>query len=307
MKSIWQIILCFLVVSCGPKDTPTPKNKITDEQKEQLKEMRSKIESWARECTEGIACGTNTLGDAEDGDSMLWAGLLCLSGEDNQCDAVEASIGLDGSLHRNPDKDRIRNSSSRDMFMGFLAYLLATGNESMGNLVYDYINDNNLKLCNDAADNRCQLSHPNYNSGWSIWYYIWKHHNFKTKSHMEIGKDDGGELILNIQTAFSAEGYPRHLSAVQLLLHQRVNNWSFFKQDAANQLVLFQPNNPFFIYIAQGPTEKVARLVLEKCPTEQPQPASNDWAWQRDESEKAWKKAKGWDCIFMANILLGDR
>lgn len=306
------LLASLTVVSCGSvfdkeKPKPSPNNQITEEQKQQLREMRSDVESWARECSGGIACGTETNGNASDGDSVLWAGLLCLSGDQQQCDAVRLSVGSEGSLHRNPDQDRTENSFSRDMMMGFLAFLARTGDQSTGLLAHDYIIANDHKLCTDARDNRCNFGHPQYNAGWNLWYEIWRHHGYETTSHMNSGKDYGGEFITNIQSIFATEGYPRHLVAVELLIHQEVDDWTVYFQNSAEQLVKFQPENPFFEYVANGPTHRAAAITLQKCPREQPLPKSNDWAWQRDESEQAWLKAKGWDCIFMANMLLGDR
>ena len=311
MIRVLTIFLCFGLVGCGSlmKDKPKPKssNQITEEQKQQLREMRSDVYQWARECSEGIACGTKSNGVAEDGDSMLWAGILCLSGEQSQCTAAKASVGSDGSLHRNPDQDRTENSFSRDMFLGFLAYLAKTGDNVTGDLAYDYIIDNGNKLCTDADNNRCNVFHDQYNAAWNLWYEIRAFHNQPQQNSTERGKNYGGELLVSLQSIFATEGYPRHLVAVELYVHQEVNDWSILFQNAANQLVNFQPNNPFFEYVANGPTRRAAQLALDKCPREQPQPSSNDWAWQRDESEQAWLKAKGWDCIFMANVLLGDR
>ena len=311
MQATLLLPLLLAVSSCGyfKKDKPDPDhgNQITEEQKQQLREMRSDIELWARKCSEGIACGTKGNGVAEDGDSTLWAGLLCLSGEQEQCEATRLSVDSEGGLHRNPDKDCTANSASRDMFIGFLAYLAKTGDESTGLKTEKYIRDNGYKLCTDADNNRCNMNQPQYNAGWNLWFSIWKYHSFEQTAAMKRGKAQGGAVITSIQSIFATEGYPRHLVGAQLYIYQEVDDWSVLYQNAAEQLTIFQPNNPFFEYVANGPTTKAARITLEKCPREQPQPSSNDWAWQRDESEKAWLKAKGWDCIFMANVLLGDR
>lgn len=302
MKHVPLILILFAAISCGSKKNSSPPSKVTPEQKEALLTLKNQTLDWARECSMGIACGSLSDGTPDDGDSTLWAGLLCLSGDYLQCRAVRASIGSDGSIHRNPDQDRDKNSASRDMMMGVLAYLAKTKDKLTGDLVHNYIVNNNYKLCSDATDNRCNFNQPQYNAGWNLWHEIWNYHGYQTTKQMEIGKKYGGDFIVNIQSIFASEGYPKHLVAVELLIHQYVGDWSLSFQNSANRLASNQPHNPFFEYVANGPTMKAAQLVLDKCPREQPI-RSNDWAWQRDESEKAWSRSKGWDCIFMVNLL----
>jgi hypothetical protein len=298
--------MAFVLSGCGltgiMNPEPTPDNRITQEQKLKLIELRKDIRSWAESCAGGIACGTYPNGNRADGDAMLWAGFLCLSGESQQCAAISMSVTDEGGLCRNPDCDREKNSSSRDMFTGFMMYMARTANIPLGKRVYDYVVENNLQLCTDAVDNRCLMIHPTYDAGWNTWAKVWRFHGQEPLAEMKKGEVIGGS-ITSMQAIFADTGYPRNLVVAQLLTHQYIGNWRIEYQAAADQLVEFQPANPVFRYVAQGPTKAVADIVLNKCPSEKPA-ANNDWAWQRDESEQAWNKSVGWDCIFMINLLL---
>lgn len=299
------VLLVFLATGCGlaKKGTPEPppSQKVTPEQRAALLDLQSDIRSWARGCSEGIACGTHADGRVDDGDSMLWAGLLCLSGEQDQCDAVKASIDVDDTLCRNPDCSRDKNSSSRDMLLGFLAYLAKTRDHTNGMRVHDAIVSNDYKICDDATDNRCDFNHPQYDAGWNLWYQIWKKSGFKPSADMEKGSLLG-ETITSLQSVFAPEGYQLHLVASELWIHQEINDWNILLQNAADQVLNRQPNNPFYEYVANGATSRAASLVLQKCPRIQPAEPL-DWAWRRTEIEQAWTRSKGWDCIFMINLL----
>lgn len=300
------LLLAALLFSCAQKGKPEPGpgNRVTPEQKVALLELRDDIRKWAPTCSDGIACGQRADGTYDDGDSMLWAGMLCLSGEEEQCEAVKLSVDSDDTLCRNPDCAREKNSSSRDMLLGYLAYLAKTKNIEQGNNVEQTIVANDYKICDDATDNRCDFQHPQYDAGWNLWSQIWRYHGQNPSKDMEKG-EQAGELITSLQSIFAPEGYERHLVVTELWIHQEINDWSILFQNAANQLRRFETKNPFYEYVANGPTQYAAHLTLSKCPKFKPYQAL-DWAWRRAEIEEAWKEAKGWDCIFMINLLTRD-
>lgn len=303
--TIATIALTF-VASCGwfEKDNPKPKpdNRVTQEQKDEMIALREQIRTWAHTC-DGIACGIDGEGREQAGDSMLWAGLLCASGEESQCAAVKRSQKTSGELCRYPACDRTKNSFSRDMLVGYLASLTKTRDFINANRFVKYVTENNYKMCTDATDNRCDLTRPQHNAIWATMGKVWRKMGITPTKDMKEADSVGDETIIQLESIFATEGYPRHLVAAELWVRQLSNNWSTQLQSAADQTLAFQPKNPFFIYVAKGATKQAAQEVLEKCPAEKPEPDSNDWAWQRDESEQAWKQAKGWDCIFIINLL----
>jgi hypothetical protein len=67
-------------IQCAVQDCPAPHNPatntITADPMRQLTALSTQIRTWAPTCQGGIACLNR-----DDGDSMLWAGLLCATGE----------------------------------------------------------------------------------------------------------------------------------------------------------------------------------------------------------------------------------
>lgn len=283
--------------------TPPEDQEITDLQKEQLLKLKENIKEWVLYCESGIACGENDDHQPESGDSMLWGGLLCLSGDNDQCDATKASQDPQtGALYRNPTGSRGINDSSRDMLLGFLAYLAATKDQEAANLLLAYIESNSYKLCTNASDNRCSvpptISSPLWGTMKGVWLYI----GLNPTSAMNKG-DVGSSSIVNLESQFSTEGYPLHLIGVEILVKQFTDRYSYGLSLASSNLLKREPNNPFFEYLAKGKTSRAAQLVLEKCPTTGDH-LKKQWAWQRTESEQAWLQSKGWDCIFLIDLLL---
>ena len=310
-----RLLLLVLLAGCGidrvdcalkgekcRAKRPATSSSVTEEQKEQLKTMRVAALSWALKCEGGIACGETDERVPDAGDSMLWGGLLCASGEKDQCDAVKASQAQDGRLFRNPGGSRGKNDSSRDMLLGYLHYLATTKDTGGADRLLNYITSNDYKLCSNATDNRCNVG-PVINAAiWGSMRRVWQFIGLDPSSDM---KDSAltDESIVAFQSQFSSEGYELHLVAVELLLRQKTNSYSDKLARAAQNLAERQPNNPYFEYVANGQTEKAARIALEKCPLELKH-IRKQWAWQRAESEQAWLLSKGWDCVYIANLLL---
>lgn len=291
-----------------PSTSSAPADQITSDQVAQLQNLGLQIRSWAPTCGGGIACE-----DGNDGDSLLWAGLLCSVGEQAQCNAVRSSQSSDGRAWRSPsrvnnasktayDADGDSNSFSRDMLLGFLHYLAATKDVAAGTNLVNYIISHDDKLCTDANDNRCDLTFPQYSEAWGTMKYVWLHMDATPTKEMEQG-DIGDEAILKTESVFAINnGYTLHLVAVELYLRQRIGNFDSTLQNAAGVVLSRQPNNPFYEYVANGKTSRAADLVLQYCPTKKPSQA-NQWSWQRDTAEAAWNNSMGWDCIFAIDLL----
>jgi hypothetical protein len=100
-------------------------------------------------------------------------------------------------------------------------------------------------------------------------------------------------------------GYSQHLTAVEIFLLRKLGHNDPRLVGAAFALSLKQPQNPFFLYLSKGATNEVAQLVMRLCP----RPATGlptelrQWAWEREDSDEAWKQSMLWDCIFMARLL----
>ncbi|MGN7918595.1 hypothetical protein [Lysobacter sp. 22409] len=115
------------------------------------------------------------------------------------------------------------------------------------------------------------------------------------------------ELIL-IDAAVNREGYPRHLTATEILLFRATGSSVPDVDYAAIVLARREPHNAFFAYLVSGPNDEVARKLLALAPrTASDLPAHKaDWTWQRAGHEEAWKRAKLWDFVFMGNLATRD-
>lgn len=319
MKRIIIVAASLLFLGCGGQDqidcvfkgkncrkkapNPVPERMVTSEQKEALIKLRDSIRTWVIRCEGDIACGENGSLEPDAGDSLLWAGLLCASGEQDQCDAAKASQNSEtGQLYRNPGGSREKNDSSRDMLTGFLMYLTVTKDQDAGIKLLEYLRSHDYKLCDNATDNRCDFS-PNFSfSLWGTMGKVWQNMGLGPTSEMKKG-NNFDETITQIESISAPEGFGLHLIAIQVLIRQMTNSYNSVLQTTANNLLSRQPENPFFEYVAKGPTYRAADLVLKKCPSEHNH-VRKQWAWQRAESEQAWLESKGWDCIYLINMLL---
>jgi hypothetical protein len=82
-----------------------------------------------------------------------------------------------------------------------------------------------------------------------------------------------------------------------------------WRAENARILVNTQPANPFFRYLAEGPTPAVEQRLVDVCPRPETHATSRrfQWSWERADASEAWKESMGWECIFMHNLVRGPR
>lgn len=306
MKAI--VVLAILLTGCGywppwdkPKAKPAPTDSLTADQVSQLENIEAATRSWAKTCSGGITCF-----DGSDGDSVIYAGIACLSGQTGQCAAVRASQSSDGKLWRAPDRVHVdtSNSSSRDMLLGGLAYIVATKDTAFATKLVSYIHSHGDKLCDDADDNRCDLGMPVYSEIWGTMAKIWQYIGLDPDSTMKLGTFGESE-ILAFESEFSPTGYQEHLPMVEILIRQHVGGWDQALENAAASVAGAQLQNPFYEYVAHGATQQAAKLTIDECSG--PEPTSKSyWTWQEDDTRQVWTSRNGWDCITMIGFLTGD-
>lgn len=258
---------------------------------------KEKTLGWAETC-DGVPSKEN----CDIGDSLLYSGILCLSGQLLGCEAVKRSQGRDGRVWRAPqrvDADG-QDSFSRDMALGGLAYLVASKDTYFASRWMSWIRHHNKKLCADASDNRCDFS-PGL---WNLFKEVWRYIGLQPSDEM-YGDIINDEFMLPLQTWVSDTGYPLHLHAVNLLLRSKISQFHYFGDVAARMLVNRQPQNPFFAFVANGKTTEVATRILEQCPVERPA-ARRQWYIERDTADAEWRHSMGWDCIALINFYLQD-
>lgn len=295
-------------------------------------------EQTAPRCSQGLfPSKTHDDGRCDDGDATLFNGLLCFSGYEKSCQTVAEAQDLNGRWWRSPRKEdlnRERNSFSRDQTVGVLLYLTKTKNTVAAQRWMSWMEENrkcflNLPFgggcaikatvtCNDSDDATCVLS-PNL---WSLLHKVWSHMDLDPSFRMERPYSELGDLSriikpLKKEVSLDKEdlalmeadmvkvGYRLHLKGVQLLLKDALGPRTPKAQMLANLLYHKQPNNLFFQYLAEGPSQNLANLLMEQCPMPGHLPAvQNQWAWERADNDRAWERSIGWDCFFLGRLLV---
>lgn len=251
----------------------------------------------------GIPCK----GHQEDGDSLLWAGLLKASGM--EFDDAILSSSFDGQFFRSPlraDKARSGlselNSFSRDMATGLtLAASSDTGSLRILSAYeqwVDFISKNRCIAC--KGDARCIMTPAVF---WMA--------SYAGADNVPAAYDVTRWLLkpyLLLTSSINPKGYQLHLVGVTIFTmvfhYGSRKKLSFLLKLAAKMLHKRQPNNPFFAWLAGKNAEAEAVLSnIKQYIAQNSQGRRHQWAWERDDAEEAWKNSCGWDIMFMDNLL----
>lgn len=292
MKTIFALILLTFIFSCGEKRSGGSPAK-----SDPLESSRKGILLWAEMCEGGAAkknCG--------DGDSTLWNGLLCASGEDFACEAVVRSQDETGRVWRSP---RLKgtdpeNTFSRDMGLGTLAFLAKTKNKEFGEKWSTFINSNK-GLCEDG-NGSCNIP-PSF-----FWIYneVASYVGFsKLKASVILGITDSiiDDAWIANQAFIAPSGYQTHLVGVNIYIRVLMGVWNDPLKIAANKLHAREPNNIFFEFLAKNKSQELADKLVKQLPFG-PNEERDQWCWERTDSENACKDSMGWDFIFAINLML---
>ena len=266
----------------------------------------------------------------EDGDMTLFNGLLCAAGDERGCAAVRLAQDASGRWWRSPRRHGMEAPShdvsfSPDMAKGVFLYLATKRDKDALARWIKWIDSARPclaaiggtclmqgwpRLCkDDAQDKRCTFRPSTC--------------DLIEKLGIALGVADG-PLCRRVLESFGIRtdyilpttelaaggglvndlGYPSHLAAVEIFLLERLGFTSKHTRAGALALAYRQPRNPFFLYLAVGPTQEVRQLVLDQCPApNRPSLSKMQWAWERDTADEAWKNSMYWDCIFMGRLL----
>lgn len=300
MKYYGWLMSFFLLFACGTKSDTSPSKPTTEGQKAALLEVRQSLESWTTYCEGSIQKRTCDVGD-----SMLWNGMACLTGDVIACDAVKRSQGADGRLWRSPQlvENDATNSSSRDMLLGFLAYLVATKDQEAAQKFLSYLEAHG-KLCDNAEDNRCDLDYPQHAGLWGTIAHVWSYIGLTRTATMSAAQV-GDDFLIESQALFVPAGFQKHLVAVALLVRKETGHWNTKSEASVKSLLRGEgESNPLLQYLA-GNWEEASTLTLEQAPSA---PVSveerTQWALERDTTQEAWKNSIGHDYLFMIRLLL---
>jgi len=244
-------------------------------------------------------------GKPDTGDALLWAGILCSSGAFGRpgspsdpvkfiasCEQVEDSQSPDGRMWRHPSRvgrDTV-NSFSRDMAMGLLLAVQATGDVDMLQRWVDYVVEND-GACPDATDNRCQMT----TTIWSLARIVAPSvdlHGKKALAPKQV------LAVLYAAAVGGESGYPLHLIAQQLILLKRAGeSGAILWEETAKTLYNREPSNALFAHLA-GRNDVAVELLLQQLPTDRPAGASQ-WSFEREGSSEAWLQSMGWEYVWL--------
>ena len=302
------------------------------------------------------ACPNPSCGDGDA--TMLPNGMLCLAGEEAGCDGVRRAQDAKGKWHRSPrlanrPECRPDDEFSPDMGLGVQAYLIKTRDREAGQRWFDWLSAH--AVCRAALGGKCLVpqaifcEHPTggafgctfrplpIGSDYAMLAETERFVGLKAEGVFRgpIGGDLGGatKKVL-VDATLNAKGFSQHLVATQIWLLRAMGPMIGNLDEAAQQLAKSEPLNPFFVYLDEGPTQRVRGLLLSECPTRPvdierhvgetptspvPPPAAEsawwierqvtdtpgpyDWFPQREASEHRWFRSSLWDCIFIGKLL----
>lgn len=269
---------------------------------DQLKIKRQTVKGWVLFCEDG----SMSHGNCPFGDMTIFSGMSCLAGDMDRCDDVKRAQGPDGRWYRSPQlvgNTTETDSFSRDQTYGMMSYLIATHDTAAALRWQKYVESIGLKLCPDATNNRCNITLGIKVVMTAVWDYL----------GLDVPKwMKRKEWILSvydpIQTWLQPADFPMHLSALSVWILRNVEERGGkpvkkYNDRVINILNKREPNNPFFLLLKDGPTEKVADLILRYCPDTKPNASLLDWGWQRSIKQgDVLKNFSGHECIFIINL-----
>ena len=296
LGSFLILVLLVCLTACGTS-TPSPQPSTPIDQTT-LRQLRDDIQAKSPTCQytstfRGVSKG-NCLSEGTgtgDGDVMLFAGLLCLSGSYIGCDTVAYSIDDNGKPWRSPGRvgiDKRSESFSRDMFLGLMAYLVRTKDTATALKFQGFLERNDNRLCLDS----CDMTGTTWGLMGEVWQYIELPLTLRMKTGMVT--DDFAQWVAS---GVNEHGYTQHLIAATIYIRQKMNRNSTGLVDAAITLVEKNPGNTFYALLAGF---EFAHMTCEVPATS----TRMDWLWEKYPEHHA--NAVGWDCVLVYNMLIKE-
>lgn len=234
-----------------------------------------------------------------DGDVMVYAGMLALSGEEIGISTCKRSQGPDGKIWRSPARIGVDvvDSNSRDQMLGFMAYLVASKDVEAAKKFQQYLENNKWKLGNDATDNRETLTPTMY----GLMGYVWKFLKLPINWRMRLCMGPVYYVGQFISSTFSPVSYQTELVGDCLLIMHKIGINNVLNKVIANALIKRDPENAFYQYLV-GNLDKAIDLALEQMPDKCPDSAYI-WSFEAPTSEGQYVYSMGWDYIFLMNLI----
>jgi hypothetical protein len=266
----------------------------------------------------------------EDGDMTLFNGLLCAAGDSRGCNGVKLAQDTNGRWWRSPRRKGMEAplhdvSFSPDMGLGVLHYAVQSADANGFRNWLSWIDRSRPciaelagncfvkgwpRVCtDDTKDKRCTFRPGTCNQLEIVGRHMSVPEGEICRKVLQSLGIRADYILPTTELAASnalvnESGYPMHLAAAEIFLLERLGLTSVYTRAGAVALALRDSNNPFFLYLAEGPTQKVKDMVILQCPSPQmPSRSKTQWTWERASSEKAWLDSMYWDCIFMGKLL----
>lgn len=265
------------------------------------------------------------------GDMTLFNGLLCAAGEQRGCDGVKRAQGPDGRWWRSPAHIGKESNAgydvsfSPDMARGVLLYAVTTKDATAYRAWVNWIDKARPcvlkvagqcvlqgwpRICtDDEKDKRCTFRPTTCNDIENVGKYLGVAEADICRRVLKTFQIRDDYIIPTTELTLGAglvnePGFPMHLAGAEIFLIEKLGLTSVYSRAGAVALALREPKNPFFLYLAEGPTAKVKDLTLKLCPkVGETQHELHQWAWEREAADEAWEESMYWDCYFMGKLL----
>lgn len=302
---------------------------LTADKAEALKAKAEGWQSFGFTCPAGYPAKPSNDSEqpCDDGDSVIFNGLLCYSGNQTACQAVGDSQDSDGRWWRSPRRaageGRVAKTSfSRDQLIGVIFYLFTlykTEPEEARQRAtnwHSWIKANGDAVCTESSTT-CAAAPLN----WTLIARLFDHMKLPLDSNLKnyLGTESNQIIVTVIQFLTDAGFELHNYSASALAFAEMGFGKSVVPWANAITKVKGMEDNPFIELagkmICAGDCgankaldskslDQIANRVMELCP-DPAQTTSNrsQWGWERATSEQAWQNSMGWDCVFMANLL----
>jgi len=295
-----------------------------------IQTLESQLLEWGQ--LSPLCSGYPSKGNCDDGDSVLFNGLLCHAGFELGCETVRESLNSwTGEWVRSPRRveysplaDQDAKSFSRDHLLGILLYTAKSGDFSSYDAWRRWMKDS--PKCLVQVFGRClvesQVGHLCRTFDFGCLYLPGVNRLSDTVLSLAGERNqqwriaEGGNLltewILRFELKTTSPGYPLHLKAVSLLLLGSLGYDREFVVELSQDLVKRDPRNLFFQFLADDSTSGAilqSQSLLDQCfvsfhGSAEPHAVRNQWSFERDSSEKAWRSSMGWDCVFLGRMLV---
>lgn len=334
-KEAWRAHVHKLLKAAPTKAGRIPSRELEAERKRSLEAAQSVRKPSTLHPGFVFPAAKDDKGGWRDRDVVIYAGLLCLSGEQQGCEAVKRAqtphtgpetLFTGGRMWRSPDlrgdllspeqRKGQKDSFSGDQMNGYVAYLLKAGDAESLKAYIHYLTRHSKPVPSrekpvDTVYRFCDDGQMTCYAGGPDWYWV----NLLARklnlldlvpaAERDVLTRYGfGPDAIYWQAAMNPAGYRLHLTGIQILLARRLGVEHVALDKAAAVLASRQPKNPFYLYLHLGKDKRVFDAAREKCSIMLGgQTANEDWAWQNTEVEEKWKTGVHWDCVFIYNLL----